>query len=149
MPRSHVYHCVSAVLGAVSFVGLITAASVHFATLCGVDPGLYLGPHLKDFWVFQLILFGAILPILLELLVLKQYRDLLRSPHWMRVMLYILTGYYAISFYVFIILAAIHLDARQTWRMFSAGWILLFWVAVIFYRTRFFESNPPGTLPSA
>ncbi len=116
-------------------LGVVISIWAHAETLLGVDPGSRF-PH---FWIFQLLLFGLLVPMILEMIVKRDPFGILRSPKWARNLLYALFAYYALHFYVFIYWSVDHLTSRLTWEMFSSGWLLLFATAMVFYSVRFWE----------
>ena len=113
------------------------SAWAHFETLAGIDPGA----KFRGFWLFQLILFALLLPMMVELFFLKNYAQILRSPRWMKFSLYALLVYYGLQFYFFLYWAADHLTSRATWKMFTAGWLLLFSMSAVYYAVRLSESK--------
>ena len=113
--------------------GFAVAMWVHLETLLGVDPQSRF-PH---FWIFQLVLFGLLIPMIVEMFVKRDPFRILRSPKWARNILYALFVYYAVHFYVFIYWSVENLNSRVTWRMFSSGWLLLFATAMVYYSVRF------------
>lgn len=126
-PRA--FHLAIGVLLAVSLVGFGVAVVVHFATLVGIDPST----HFKRVWAFQIILFCLLIPIMVELFRKKNHMHILRSTAWTKYVLYTALAYYAANFYVFLCWSVEHLDSRLTWRMFSAGWLLLFSISAVYY----------------
>ena len=125
----------------VSLFGLAVAVLVHLATLFGIDPTV----RFKGVWIFQIVLFFLLVPIMIELFRKKNHGSILRSPRWMTYSLYAALGYYALNFYVFLWWSVEHLNSRLTWRMFSAGWLLLFGISAVYYEMRF-RSHPQSTL---
>jgi hypothetical protein len=123
-----------------SLAGLGVSAWAHVLSLAGIDPGSLF----RSFWLFQLILFGLLMPIIIELFHPQPAGGVLRSPRWMRMCLFALLGYYGANFYYFLYWSTNHLNAAATWRMFSAGWLLLFATAVVYYRVRYLEAKPGG-----
>lgn len=121
-----------------SLVGLAVSVWAHVESLLGIDPG----SRLRGFWLFQLLLFGLMMPIATELFRKQPDGGILRSPRWMRVTLYVLLFYYGIRFYVFLYWSVDHLSSAVTWRMFSSGWMLLFSVAAVYYEVRYAEMRP-------
>jgi len=113
--------------------GVAVSAWAHAETLLGVDPASRF-PH---FWIFQLVLFGLLIPMILEMFVKRDPFGFLRAPKWARNILYGLFVYYAVNFYVFIYWSVDNLSGRVTWRMFSSGWLLLFATAMVYYSVRF------------
>jgi len=80
---------------------------------------------------------ALLIPILLELLRggLHGLR-LFPVRSWQKRLLIALLIYYTIQFYLFIWLASDHLQSYMTWRMYSAGWLLLFTLSAIYYSVR-------------
>ena len=50
-------------------------------------------------------------------------------------------AYYGVNFYFFVYWSSDNLSAAVTWRMFSAGWILIFSVAAAYYAVRLGEAR--------
>jgi hypothetical protein len=130
------------VLFILSLAGLAISVWAHVESLLDIDPA----SQLRGFWLFQLLLFGLMMPIAVELFRKQPDGGILRSPHWMRITLYLLLFYYGIRFYVFLYWSTDHLSSAGTWRMFSSGWMLLFSVAAVYYEVRSTEARLPPTL---
>ncbi|HEX4168322.1 MAG TPA: hypothetical protein VHZ55_22895 [Bryobacteraceae bacterium] len=119
---------------AASLFGIAVSLWAHLEALGGRDPDR----EVKEFWVFQLILFALLLPIVVEMFT-RRDQAIFRSPRWMRNVLYFLLAYYGVNFYVFLYWTVDDLSSAGTWRMFSAGWLLLFGLAAAYYRVRWEE----------
>ena len=113
----------------VSVVGLFASAAAHIEALAGTDPR----KTFKEMWVFQLLLLLVLVPIIIRIFQTKSFAAVLHPKRLTKFVLYALLGYYAINFYWFLFWAAEHLNASMTWRVISAGWVLLFAVAAAFY----------------
>jgi hypothetical protein len=122
-------------LFALSVAGLVVSFIAHLDALFGFDPG----NQFRGFWIFQLILFIVFVPVMIELFRGRQPANILRSPRWMRVVLWLLLAYYGVHFYFFLYWSAIHVSSVSTWLMFSSGWLLLFFLAVVYYWVRYSE----------
>jgi hypothetical protein len=122
-------------LFAMSVAGLAVSFCAHIDTLFGFDPG----SQFRGFWIFQLMLLILFVPMITELFRGGEPANILRSPPWMRVVLYALVVYYGVNFYVFLYWSSSHLSSVVTWRMFSSGWLLLFFLAAVYYRVRYCE----------
>jgi hypothetical protein len=95
--------------------------------------------ELKDFWILHLMLFALLMPVAVEVLSRKSFSVLLRAPRPFRLTVYALLAYYALNFYFFMYWSVDHLTSAATWRMMSSGWLLLFSIAALYYRTRLAE----------
>lgn len=115
-----------------SLIGTIASLAAHIEALMGIDPR----KTFKEMWVFQLLLLLVLIPIVVRIFEKRSVTHLLDPPRWIKFSLYVLLAYYAFNFYWFLFWAAEHLDAAMTWRVISAGWVLLFTIAVAFYDTR-------------
>jgi hypothetical protein len=105
----------------------------HVVSLLTKDPRDYFGLT----WLVQLILLALLLPILVE--VLRRGLEGVRlfpAPHWQKRMLLVLIVYYTFHFYIFVWAASDHVESYMTWRMYSAGWLLLFTLCAVYYRVR-------------
>jgi hypothetical protein len=122
-------------LCAVSVAGVGAGLWAHAVSLAGVDPQSIF----QKLWIFQLVLFFLLLPMIVRALQRGVQADPLGLPRVEWRILGALLVYYAAHFYFFIIMAAEHLRAALTWQMFSAGWILLFMLSTFYYWTRFSE----------
>ena len=120
---------------AASLFGLAVSLWAHLETLGGLDPDR----QMAQFWLFQLLLLALLLPIAVEMFSRREHQEIFRSPRWMRNVLYALLAYYSLNFYVFLYWSVDNLTSAGTWRMFSAGWILLFALAAVYYRVRWEE----------
>jgi hypothetical protein len=88
-------------------------------------------------WVVQLILLTLLIPIMIEIMRTRLAGiHLFPAPHWQKRLLVALIVYYTLQFYLFIWLASDHLESYATWRMYSAGWLLLFTLCAIYYSVR-------------
>jgi len=125
-----------------SLLGFSVSLWAHLETLAGIDPA---ARH-RGIWIVQLVLLGLVLPILFEIFHCRNPFEILRSPRWMQVALYTLLAYYGLNFYVFLYWSVDHLTSCATWRMFSAGWLLLFGLAAVYYDLRFFALSDRDSL---
>ena len=125
----------AAFIGAVS--GLVVSVWVHAAALAGIDPG----GQIRGLWSMQLLLLVLILPLAADIFRSRTYTHILDVPGWMRAGVFCLLLYYGLNFYVFLYWSNDCLDSRATWRMFSAGWLLLFGVAIVYYWRRIALGN--------
>ena len=116
-------------------IGISTWA--HVEALTGTDPGA----RVRGFWIFQLVLFGLMIPLIVEMFAKRNPGQILRAPRWMRLTLSLFLVYYGLNFYVFLYWSVDHLDSCATWRMFSSGWLLLFGLTAVYYKVRFSESK--------
>lgn len=128
-------------LCAISVAGVATAVWAHAVSLAGIDPQSVF----RNLWVFQLVLFLLLLPLVVRVFQrgLKQDPFGLSRLEW-RVLAGLLI-YYSLHFYLFVAMAAEHLKAALTWQMFSAAWILMFVMSAFYYWTRFVESDSQRT----
>jgi hypothetical protein len=92
-------------------------------------------------WALQILLLVLLAPVAVELFSTRNPAALFRSTRWMRIGVYTLLAYYGLHFYFFLYWSANHLSSQATWRMFSAGWILLFALVSVYYRVRSTESH--------
>jgi hypothetical protein len=134
---SRLYAALMAMLLAMSLTGLWVSLWAHVESLAGDDPGFLL----RKFWAWQFVLFLLITPLVIEMLATKRVRELMRSPRWMRLAVYGVMLYYGVNFYVFLYWSVNHLDSSATWRMFSAGWLVLFSLTSVYYKVRLSESR--------
>jgi hypothetical protein len=115
--------------GGLSAVGLAISLWAQAVAIAGLDPREYF----HQIWIVEPSLTGVVLP-LASALVRNGIRhnpfDLPRRP--LMVILWLL-GYYVFQFYRFLYRAAIYLRSSDAWQMFSAGWIVLFALATIYY----------------
>jgi hypothetical protein len=124
---------VAALFFGLACAGVGIALWAHIVSLFRTDPRLYF--HWT--WVVQLVLLALLVPILAETL-----RAGLTGVHvfpaerWQKRVLIVLIVYYTFQFYFFIWLASDHLESYMTWRMYSAGWLLLFTLSAIYYSVR-------------
>ena len=132
-----IYPRLLALLSMVSMVGFFISLWAHLEALTGRDPGIKFGA----FWQFQLLLFSLLLPLIVELFSTRNPSRILRSPRWMKIVLYLFLAYYGLTFYVFLYWSVNHLNSSATWRMFSAGWLLLFGLTAVYYSVRFSEAK--------
>ncbi|MGC2661492.1 MAG: hypothetical protein WA324_26360 [Bryobacteraceae bacterium] len=113
--------------------GILLSLWAHVLSLFGLDPRTYF--HWT--WLVQLVLLMLLIPILVH--ILRRGLDGVRLfpvPHWQKRLLVGLIVYYTLHFYLFIWLASDHLESYMTWRMYSAGWLLLFTVCAMYYFVR-------------
>ncbi len=129
------YRLLLGLLFFLSLAGLGISIWAHGETWLGIDPGR----RFQHAWIVQLALLGLLLPLAFELFSKRDMVRFLRSPAWMRVVLYSFLVYYGLNFYFFLYWAADHLTSLATWRMFSSGWLLLFGLATVYYEVRFSE----------
>lgn len=124
---------IAALFFCVACGGVAIALWAHIVSLFGLDPRLFL--HWT--WVVQLVLLALLVPILVEILRggLQGFR-LFPIRSWQKRLLMALIVYYTLQFYLFIWLASDHLESYMTWRMYSAGWLLLFVLSAIYYSAR-------------
>lgn len=122
-------------MSAVSLVGAGAAVWAHAVSMVGIDPQS-LFHHL---WWFQLVLVALLLPVIVRMLRKGVNHNPLGIPKRFQGGLYALLFYYGIQFYVFLMTASDHLSSDYTWRMFSAGWLLLFTLTATFYWARYAE----------
>ena len=119
-------------------LGLAVSIVIHVIALLGVDPG----SQLPLFWLFQLLLFVLLLPLIAEVFHKRDPAQLLRAPRPLRRILFALVAYYGINFYVFLFWSIDNLNSTVTWRMLSSGWILLLSLAAVYYHVRWSEARP-------
>jgi hypothetical protein len=124
---------VAALFFCLSCGGLTVALWAHIVSLLGNDPRLYF--HWT--WLVQLILLALLVPIMVEIIRTRLAGiHLFPAAHWHKRLLVALIVYYTLQFYLFIWLASDHLESYVTWRMYSAGWLLLFTLCAIYYSVR-------------
>lgn len=116
-------------LGGLSAVGLLISLWAQAISLAGLDPRVYF----PKIWTVEPVLTAVVLP-----LVLAVFRNGIRNnpfdlPTRARITISWLLGYYVFQFYRFMYRAAVYLRSSDTWQMFSAGWIVLFTLAVFYY----------------
>jgi hypothetical protein len=122
-------------LCATSVAGVGAGLWAHAVSLAGVDPQSIF----TKLWIFQLVLFFLLLPLVVRAVRRGVQQDPFGLPKREWRILGVLLVYYAGHFYFFMAMAAEHLRASLTWQMFSAGWILLFMLTTFYYWTRFAE----------
>lgn len=115
-----------------SVIGIGGSFAAHIESVFGVDPR----STFKEMWTFQLLLLVVLLPLIIRIFRQRSFAHLLRPPRWLKLAIYAMLAYYAINFYWFLFWAAEHLDAAMTWRVVSAGWMMLFLLAIAFYDPR-------------
>lgn len=115
-----------------SFFGILASLAVHIEAVCRIDPQ----STFKEIWVFQLLLLVVLLPIIIEIFKKRSFTNIMHPHKWMKFLIYLVLAYYAVNFYWFLFWAAEHLDPTMTWRVVSAGWLLLFCVAAGFYEVK-------------
>jgi hypothetical protein len=115
-----------------SFFGIFSSLAAHIEAICGIDPR----SSFRDMWIFQLLLLVVLIPIIIEIFRKRSFMNIMHPHKSMRVLIYIVLAYYAVNFYWFLFWAAEHLDPAMTWRVVSAGWVLLFCIAAGFYDAR-------------
>jgi hypothetical protein len=105
--------------------------------MLGTDPQV----RFHDLWIVQLVLFFLLLPLAWRVMRRGVKTDPfdISKRRWR--VLYGLLVYYAVHFYVFMAVAAQELRGEYTWRMFSAGWLLLFSLTSLYYWTRFRDTS--------
>jgi hypothetical protein len=116
----------------ISLLGLLASIAAHIEALFGIDPR----NTFREMWTFQLALLVVIFPLIVKLFRKKSFAKLLNPSRRMKYLIYLVLAYYALNFYWFLYWAAEHLDSAMTWRVVSAGWVLLFLVATVFYEER-------------
>ncbi len=124
-------------LCAASVAGVGAGLWAHAVSLAGIDPQSIF----RKLWIFQLVLFFLLLPLVVRVLKRGVKSDPFELPKKEWRILGCLLVYYAVHFYLFMYLAAEHLQASLTWQMFSAGWILLFMLTAFYYWARFQEAG--------
>ena len=112
-----------------SCIGFALSLWAHGLTWAGGSPQAFF----PDLWVLHLALFFLLVPLILEIVVRKNLSAGLRIAHGARIVLYSLLAYYCLNFYGFLYWSAEHLTSSATWRMMSAGWLLLFAIAGFYY----------------
>jgi hypothetical protein len=135
--RSRLYHSICGVLLLLSVAGIALSLWVHVEALAGMGRA----HRLENILVCQSIMIVVFLPIFIEIVWTRDYRQILKPPRWGRRLLWALAAYYTARFYLFVYLAAEHLRAGETWGMMSAGMILAFGIAAAHYGTRFYSSR--------
>jgi len=120
-----------------SMGGIAVSLWAHVESLFRISPSSLF----RHVWIFQLILFIILVPIVIELFRSKNSGNILRSPQWMQIVLYALLVYYGAHFYFFLYWSASHLSSAATWRTFSSGWLLLFSLSAVYYTVRLEESK--------
>lgn len=131
--------------------GIAISLVFHVGALAGVD---WTGQS-RTFWWCQGMLLVAYLPICIEIIHTKDYRQILQLSVWEQRVLWGIAAYYAGSFYWFLYRAANHLEGSYTWEMISAGMLLAFGIAAAHYYGRYSrtkasinEKQSGPTLPS-
>jgi hypothetical protein len=119
-------------LRGISMIGIVASLAAHIEALMGVDPR----DTFKQIWTFQILLLFLLLPIVFRIFRERSLARVLHPTGWLKFVTWGMLCYYAATFYWFLFWAAEHLDPTKTWRMVSAGWILLFLVATCFYETK-------------
>lgn len=127
--RSRFERTVRSTLLVFSVIGIAASFAAHIEAVMGTDPRT----TFKHLWTFQLLLLLVFLPVIVRIFQRRSFAHILNPPRWLRCLLYGALAYYAVNFYWFLFWAAEHLDAAMTWRVVSAGWILLFLTAIAFY----------------
>lgn len=115
-----------------SVAGLLASLTAHIEAIFGRDPR----HTFRDMWVFQLMLIIVLLPLMVDIFRKKSFAHLLTPSRRMKYLIYLALAYYTVNFYWFLYLAAEHLDPAMTWRVVTAGWVLLFLIAAAFYDPR-------------
>ncbi len=115
--------------GALSAVGLLISLWAQMVSLAGFDPRAFF----PKIWIVEPALTLVLLPLILAVFRNGIKTDPLALPHRARVIVYCLLGYYAFQFYLFLYRASQDLRTSQAWQMFSAGWILVFALAYLYY----------------
>lgn len=116
----------------ISVGGLLASLTAHIEALFGHDPR----DTFREMWAFQLVLIIVLLPVIAEIFRKKSFAHVLTPSRRMKHLIYLMLAYYAVNFYWFLYLAAEHFDAAMTWRVVTAGWVLLFLIAAAFYDPR-------------
>ena len=119
-------------LRVLSIIGIVASLAAHIEALLGVDPR----DTFKQMWTFQLLLLVVLMPIVFRIFRERSFARVVHPNRWLRIFMWGMLCYYAATFYWFLFWAAEHLDPAKTWRMVSAGWILLFLIAFCFYETK-------------
>jgi hypothetical protein len=84
-----------------------------------------------------MVLLALLIPIMIEIFRTRLAGiHLFPAAHWHKRLLIALIAYYTLQFYLFVWLASDHLESYITWRMYSAGWLLLFTLCAIYYSVR-------------
>lgn len=127
---------VSGYQGLLTFLYLVCVAGVcvsiwaHVVSFMGIDPRT----RFPRIWIVELALTFLLLPLVAAVFRRGIRQDPLRLSAWSWRVVYVLLAYYAFHFYLFVARASVELTSDITWHMFSAGWILLFALALVFYQ---------------
>ncbi|MBV8895996.1 MAG: hypothetical protein JO051_05780 [Acidobacteriaceae bacterium] len=113
----------------ISVAGLLGSLAAHIEAIFGLDPR----HTFREMWVFQLALLVVLVPLIIEIFRKKSFAKILTPSRRMKYLIYTVLAYYAVNFYWFLYWAAEHMNASMTWRVVSAGWLLLFLIAAAFY----------------
>ncbi len=124
------YHGLLVFLYLVCLAGISVSIWAHVISFMGIDPRT----KLPGIWIVELALTFSLLPLVVAVFRRGIRQDPLRLSSWSWRLVYVLLAYYAFHFYFFIARASVELTSDITWHMFSAGWILLFALAFVYYR---------------
>ncbi len=122
--------------GAVSAIGLLISFWAQVVSLVGLDPRAFF-PRI---WIVEPVLTLVLFPLILTVFRNGVKRDPFDFPRRARLTLYTLLGYYVLHFYLFLYRASIDLKTSQAWQMLSAGWLLIFALALLYYA----KPTPPA-----
>jgi hypothetical protein len=125
-----VCHVVLVVLYLICLAGISVSVWAHVLSFMGVDPRL----RFPRIWIVEITLTVILLPLVAVVFRRGIHEDPLRLSRLSWKVIFVLLAYYAFHFYWFIARASDELTSEITWQMFSAGWILLFALAFVFYR---------------
>ncbi|MGA7409131.1 MAG: hypothetical protein WBW33_01525 [Bryobacteraceae bacterium] len=109
--------------------GLAVSIWAHLVSFMGIDPR----EKFPRIWIVELTLMLILLPLVTAVFRRGIHGDPLRLSRLSWKLVIALTVYYSFHFYLFVARASDELTSDMTWHMFSAGWILLFTVALAFY----------------
>jgi hypothetical protein len=98
-------------------------------SLAGLDPREYF----PKIWIVEPSLTLVVWPLVLAVFRNGVRENPLRLPAKAQSTLVCLMFYYVFQFYRFLYHASTQLRSSDTWQMFSAGWIVLFTTALIYY----------------
>jgi hypothetical protein len=115
--------------GALSAVGLLISLWAQVVSIAGLDPRQYF----HRIWIVEPSLTVVVLPLALALVRNGIRHNPFELPRRPQIVLLWLLGYYVLQFYRFLYRAAVNLRSSDAWQMFSAGWIVLFALAMVYY----------------